>query len=137
LRSKRFSYRPSPSLIFGIVRRPLVSLECYSERTNRWVLLTDLLADTGADVSILPRHLGVIMLNDIRTGKPLRLHGVVPGAGLPTFLHTLRFRVHGDEFHAWVAIAEINEVPPLLGRVQGLDRFTAVFAKGRHLDLSR
>ena len=114
----------------------MLSLECYSQRSGRWVWLSDLLADTGADVSILPRHLGMILVNDLRAGKRVELNGVAPNASLPTFLHTLRCRWNGHEFSLLVAIAETNGVPPLLGRVHGLDRLTAVFAKGRYLELS-
>ena len=136
MRATRFDYHPAPSQIFGVVRRPLVSLECYSRRAGRWVVLTDLLADTGADLSVLPRHVGANLFGDIRAGKPMQLHGIAPGAGVQTFVHLLRSRCNGHEFSMPVAIAETNEVPPLLGRVRGLDRFITGFAKGRHLELS-
>jgi hypothetical protein len=64
-----FPYIEGASDIFGTVLRPLVSLEAYSELLERWVLLENLLADTGADISVLPRPLGELLLDDVTTGR--------------------------------------------------------------------
>ena len=133
--SKTFPYRRRRSGLFGEARRPLVDLEAYSKTTHRWILLEDLLADTGADVSILPRRLGILLVKDVQKGRPVPIRGVAPGAEISVFFHRVRFRFAGKEFPVLVAIADSDDVPPILGRVQGLDRFNAAFRKGRQLKL--
>ena len=112
-----------------------MDVEVYSKLTHRWIILKDLLADTGADVSILPRHLGVILVKDIQKGRRTPIRGVVPGAEVSVFFHRIRFRLAGKESLLLVAIADSDDVPPILGRVQGLDRLVATFRKGKQLEL--
>ncbi|MFQ6102620.1 MAG: hypothetical protein ACE5OS_15520 [Anaerolineae bacterium] len=125
-----FPYIEGSSIIFGTVLRPLVSLEAYSELLGRWVLLENLLADTGADISVLPRPLGELLVDDITTGRYSPLSGLNPVAVLPAFIHTIQVRLGDEEFEMPVAIADTSLVPPLLGRKDALDRFVVRFVVG-------
>ena len=125
-----FPYVEGASVIFGTVLRPLVSLEAYSELLNRWVPLEDLLADTGADISVLPRPLGELLVDDVTTGRYSPLSGVNPAAVLPAFIHVVRIRLGDAEFEMPVAIADSSLVPPVLGRKDALDRFVVRFIVG-------
>ena len=125
-----FPYIEGPSAIFGTVLRPLVSLEVYSELLGQWVLLENLLADTGADISVLPRPLGELLVDDITTGRYSPLSGLHPGAVLPAFIHTVQVRLGDEEFEMPIAIADSLLVPPLLGRRDALDRFVVRFVVG-------
>ena len=125
-----FPYVEGASDIFGTVLRPLVSLEAYSELLERWVLLENILADTGADISVLPRPLGELLLDDITTGHYFPLSGVNPVAIVPAFVHIIRVRLGDAEFEMPVAIADSPLVPPLLGRRDALDRFVVRFVVG-------
>ena len=132
---RRFKYQPSASAIFGIVRRPLVSLDLFSSVKKQWVPVTNLLADTGADLSIFPRAIGELLIGDIRRGQSLTLRGIVPGALLKGYLHRLSCKFNGRTFRLLVAIAESEDVTAVLGRVDGLDRLIATFVKGREVQL--
>ena len=99
--------------------------------------MTDLLADTGADLSILPRAIGELLLGDIRRGQALTIRGIVPGALLKAYLHRLSCKFNGRPFRLLVAIAESEDVTAVLGRVGGLDRLIATFRKGREVHLSQ
>jgi len=125
-----FPYVEGASELFGTILRPLVSLEAYSEPLERWVLLENLLADTGADISVLPRPLGELLLDDVTTGRYFPLSGVNPAAIVPAFVHIVRVRLGDTEFEMPVAIADSSLVPPLLGRRDALDRFVVRFVVG-------
>ena len=135
--SRSFNYRPKPSRLFGAVRRPLIDLEAYFRVTHRWIVLRDTLADTGADVSILPRHLGATLVEDIHRGHAVAIGGVVPQSTVSVFFHRIRCRLAGKTFSLLVAIADADDVPPILGRIEGLDRFAALFRKGRRVEFGR
>ncbi|MDP3723285.1 MAG: hypothetical protein Q8R91_07305 [Candidatus Omnitrophota bacterium] len=132
---KRFKYQPATSAIFGTLKRPLVSLEFYSSAKSRWFTIANLLADTGADLSILPRAVGELLLGDIRHGQPLTIRGIVPRAVLHSYLHRLQCRFNGRTFWLITAIAESEDVTAIVGRVGGLDRLIATFVKGREVRL--
>jgi len=125
-----YEYKECDSGIFGKVKRPLLSIEVKASN-DIWFTLRDVLADTGADISILPRDIGELLVDDITKGKTIELRGIVPYAKLIVFLHDICYRFEGEEFIAPTAIAESNDVVPLLGRTKALDRFKAVFEKGK------
>ncbi|MGH9876717.1 MAG: hypothetical protein ACRD5H_03700 [Nitrososphaerales archaeon] len=130
-----FNYRKQRSRLFGKVFRPLIELEAYSEVANDWLILENILADTGADVSMLPKSIGEALVQDIERGKRTQIKGVVPGAKLNVYIHNLRFRLNSKQFYLPVAIADSDAVPPILGRAKGLDLFNAIFKKGKILQL--
>lgn len=130
-----FEYKEQDSGIFGKVGRPLVKFEVYSFTRSRWLELTDVLADSGADISILPRNIGESIVDDITKGKLVEIKGVVPYAKVTVYVHNLKFRINSKEFELPVAIADSDDVLPILGRVKGLDLFNANFNKGKVISL--
>ena len=126
-----FDYKEQNSDIFGKVLRPLIKLEVYSLTRQKWFEITDILADSGADISLLPRDIGEALLDDITKGKLTEIKGVIPYAKLTVYIHTLRFRIDSKEFDLPVAIADSNDVLPILGRFKGLDLFNVNFNKGK------
>jgi hypothetical protein len=132
---KRFKYRPATSAIFGTVKRPLVSLEFHSPARHQWFTVANLLADTGADLSILPKPIGQMLLGEIATGQPAVIRGIVPRTVLKSYIHRLQYRLNGQTHWLLAAIAETDEVTAVLGRVGGLDRLIATFVRGREVQL--
>lgn len=130
-----FTYKEQESGIFGKILRPLIDIEIYSELESDWIKIKDVLADTGADVSILPRDTGELMVQDFLLGKVQEIKGIVPYAQLIVYIHELRFRINSKEFILPVAIADSSEIPPILGRIKGLDIFNVNFNKGRTLNI--
>ncbi|MEA3421462.1 MAG: hypothetical protein U9Q97_07295 [Acidobacteriota bacterium] len=132
MHKKSFDYGECDSGIFGKVKRPLISIDVKSY-DGEWIHLRGILADTGADISILPCDIGKLLVEDITKGKTIELRGIVPYAKLIVFIHDLRFRLNGEEFITPTAIAESNDVVPILGRTKGLDLFEVLFGKGRKI----
>lgn len=85
----------------------------------------------------MPRSTGELILLDITKGKVQEIKGIVPFARLVAFIHNLRFKIDGFEFELPVAIADSYDVPPILGRVKGLDLFNANFQKGKKVRIER
>ncbi len=50
-------------------------------------MVPDVLMDTGADISLLPRDFGEMLLSDYRKGKRIELQGISPEK-LTVYLHT-------------------------------------------------
>ncbi len=130
-----FNYKKQDSGLFGKVLRPVIQLEAYSRIANDWLAFENILADTGADISMLPRSIGEELVGDITQGKKVQIRGVVPKARLNVYIHNLKFRLNSTQFVLPVAIATTDKVPPILGRVRGLDLFNANFRKGRILKI--
>ena len=112
----RFPYRTGHSDLLGRVRRPLLTISIYSRRFNEWIEIQNLLADTGADLTLLPSHLGELLVPDIRDAKSGIVTGIVPGRGLRIYLHRLSLRIGSRSFRGAVGIADSTAVPALLGR---------------------
>lgn len=130
-----FPYKKKESGIFGKTKRPLIDIFLFSEIKKGWLLLAEVLADTGADISILPRTIGESLVRDIKKGKYLEIRGITPGAYAEVFIHHLACKINGVKFKAPFAIADSDDVPPILGRVKGLDLFAATFYRGKETRL--
>ncbi|MFZ5800603.1 MAG: hypothetical protein ACOY3D_04390 [Candidatus Omnitrophota bacterium] len=130
-----FPYKEKESGIFGKTKRPLIDLHIFSESKKNWLFLAEVLADTGADISILPRTIGESLVKDIKSGRYLEIRGITPGAYAEVFIHHLTCKIARLKFNAPFAIADSDDVPPILGRVKGLDLFEATFYKGKETRL--
>lgn len=128
-----FPYKEEKSEIFEIVKRPRIKLSIFSEVRNTWVVIDEVLADTGADFSVLPRYIGETLVKDITSGKYAEIKGVVPGVKLIVYIHELKIKINDIEFESPVAIADSDDVPAIFGRVKGLDLFKCIFNKGEKI----
>jgi hypothetical protein len=82
---KVFEYTEKESEILGKVLRPLIEVEIKGE-TLEWIKIENALADTGADISILPRDIGDLLIEDVTKGKPYEVKGIVPYAKLIVYI---------------------------------------------------
>jgi|SRR3989344_211388 len=129
----QFSYIEKESQLFGKILAPLVYIEVLS-RHGLWCGINKVLVDTGADITLLPKDIGEILVDDIASGKSTSIKGIT-SQELKIFVHTLKIRVAGKEFETKVAIAESDDVPAVLGRFGALDIFDAAFIKGKEVVL--
>jgi len=131
----RFPCRIGHSDLLGRIRRPLLTISIFSERFHEWIEIENLLADTGADLTLLPSHLGELLVPNIRDAKRGVVRGIVPGRGLRIYRHRLSLRIGTRSFRGTVGIADFTAVPAVLGRHQALDHFNAVYRRGKVLVL--
>ncbi|MBI2647652.1 hypothetical protein HYW99_04185 [Candidatus Woesearchaeota archaeon] len=122
-----FKYQEGKSTLFGFIKRPLVVIEVYSAKLQRWIVFRKVLADTGADICLLPRFMGNLLIDDVTIGDYKRIRGIVPNTFLNGFIHNLKIRLTDKEFIAPVFIADSEDVTPIFGRVKALDQFKVCF----------
>lgn len=128
---KKYPYRERRSELFGRVDRPLIKIKIFSKIKNLWIPVYDTLADTGADVSTMPRYIGEMVVGDITTGKRVEIKGIVPNSRLIAYIHELEIEIVGRKTKLPVAISDSSETNTILGRVKGLNLFDVEFQKGK------
>ena len=131
----KIPYSQQKSNIFGVISRPLVTIREYSKIKDTWIPIYDTLADTGADLTLLPRYLGEMIVNDITTGKYVEIKGIATSAVVIGFIHNVRLEVFRKEIDANLVIADTDDVKPILGRLDGLDLFSTTFDKGKYITI--
>lgn len=110
-----------------MIKRPLIEIEIYSNKSEDWISFKRMLADTGADICLLPRFMGNLLVEDVTKGIYKKIRGVVPNTFLNGFIHNLNIKIGEKEFTAPVLIADSEDVTPIIGRVKALDIFRAWF----------
>lgn len=132
---RRYPYTKTRSNIFEFVNRPLITMRIFSQTKNIWIPVYDTLADTGADISIIPAYLGRLIVDDITKGREIKIRGVVPYSELIVYIHSLKVEIAKKEIEVPIAIADSDKVIPILGRVKGLDLFEVTYNKGKEVML--
>ena len=122
------------SKILGKILTPIISIEIFSEKHGFWYGLDEILVDTGADITLIPKNVGETLVDNIALGRKASIKGITHSK-LIVYIHTLKIKVTNKEFTTKIAIANSNEVPAALGRFGALDMFDAQFLKGRNLIL--
>ena len=129
----KIPFSQQKSSIFGVISRPLVTMKVYSKTRNAWIPVYDTLADTGADITLLPRYLGEMIIDDITTGKYAEIKGIAPNAVLAGFIHDAKIEIFHKEINTRIIIGDSDDVRPVLGRFNGLDLFNVTFNKGEYI----
>lgn len=122
-----FRYQEGKSSLFETIKRPVIELEIYSQKQQKWLHFEKVLADTGADICLLPRFIGNLLVEDIIQGVFKKIRGVVPNTFLEGYIHQLKIKIADKELIAPVFIADAEDVTPIFGRVNALDLFKAEF----------
>jgi len=94
------------------------------------------MADTGADISVIPLPLGQVLVSNVENGIPMHIGGVL-SSDMPfnAFVHRVKTRIGDHLFEMPVAVSLLSIIPPIWGRQEALDRFTASYVQGRELVL--
>ena len=132
----KIPYLQQKSNIFGIISRPLVTIKVYSKTKNIWIPVYDALADTGADITLFPRYLGEMVVDDITKGKYVEIRGIASNAVVVGFMHKVKLEVFHKQIEASLVIADTDDVRPVLGRLEALDLFKVVFDKGKFIEIN-
>jgi len=131
-----FPYTEKEHHLFGKISRPLVRLAFFSERFGRWLEVGQVIADTGADISVVPLPLGQILVSDVQKGIPIYVGGVLSSdMSVNAFVHRIKARIGDYGFEMPVASSLSSVIPPIWGRQEALDRFIITFVQGRELML--
>ncbi len=122
--------------VFGKINRPLVRLALFSECIGKWLEVGQVLADTGADISIIPLPLGQVLVSDVGNGEPLHVGGALSSDKfVNAFVHRIPARIGNHSFEMPMAVSLSSAIPPIWGRQEALDRFSISFIRGKEMVL--
>ena len=117
-----FPYREEQSKFFGLIYRPVarVKLNSAGEWIPEWMYV-----DSGADITLIPRSVGDLLGFEVNKGKIVDITGV-GGGTVPVIVKKVMMCVGKEIFDARVAWALIEDVPPLLGRMDVFNKFDVI-----------
>jgi predicted aspartyl protease len=127
--SSIFKFKEYDSDIFGKISRPIAQVLFQNQTDKSWQPI-EMLVDTGADYTLLPKFLapiiGVSLLNDC---KSITTQGV--GGNSKVYLLKKKVKIKLGHLNREVPIGflENDSVPPLLGRQGFFETFKVVFEK--------
>ncbi len=118
-----FTFVPFRHPLFGILHRPRAVLALsYEERS----LFADFLIDSGADITLVPYHLGRDLGVRLERGESNYTLGGI-AAGLPVVYRKIEIRFGDYKIPCRVAWALSDRVPAVLGRLDVFDEFHVEF----------
>jgi hypothetical protein len=122
-----FPYRAEPAPDGHMIYRPIAKVTFHGPSQRP---LTHLLyVDSGADHTVLPYRVGKYLALDQLGGDVHEIHGISGAVGV--IYARIELELAGVRFQAQIAWAQLEEIPPLLGRTDVFDRFDITFQQGR------
>lgn len=123
-----FPYEEKHSPLFHKIKRPIIEVYFWSKLINDW-LRYKMIADTGADYTVLPRYycvdLGIDLSKDCLKKQTIG----VGGHEIIYFLkEKAQIRISNLQLKIPLGFLNSDNIPPLLGREECLNVFKAVFA---------
>jgi hypothetical protein len=121
--SMTFPYREERSKIFGTIYRPVARVKFKSdgEWIPEWMYV-----DSGADITLIPRSVGDLLGFEMNKRSIVDITGV-GGGTVPVIVKEVTMGLGEEIFDARVAWALIEDVPPLLGRMDVFNKFEVIF----------
>lgn len=124
-----FLYETKKSTIFKQVKRPIATVDFWSDRFKKWISY-NMIVDTGADYTILPfsdaTDLGVDLEKECRSFKT---RGVGGTENIYFLKRKIRIRIGDFIRKIPVGFLSRDDIPELLGRQECLNNFDVLFSK--------
>lgn len=127
-RSVSFAYEVKFTKDFGSIPRPVAEVS-FQSQTGEWRNIT-MVVDTGADLTLLPSYVALLLGYDLRKLRKIKTQGV---AGSHTVYLLERVKIHLGPFERTISVGFIRDryLPPLLGRHQFLETFVTTLEKDK------
>lgn len=119
-----FPYRREYSTLIGEIYRPTVIVYLQT-KNKRWVGFT-LYADSGADITLLPKSACKGLGYDWKAGESGYVGGITRGR-IKVYVHEMNMKLGEEALKAKIAFAQTENVPPLLGRTDVFDHFKVCY----------
>jgi len=121
-----FPFEKRKSRVFASVSRPVARVDFWSNLSGNWVEIL-MLVDSGADYSLLPKfyaqNLGIDLKKDC---KKFNTSGI-GGEEQVYLLEKQKVKLGAWQLKVPVGFLERDNIPPLLGRQEFLERFKVTF----------
>lgn len=131
----KFPFRKEESSLLGVVYRPIVRVHFWSSKGKYWLEVL-MIADTGADYTLLPRYLAEDLQIDLKTECQAFTTFGIGGSQKVFLLPSIKIRLGEWERKIPVGFLDKNTVPPLLGRHKALEKFNTLFAKRQFVEFT-
>jgi len=122
-----FPYESEKSQIFGTVRRPIANVSFWSKKRKRWFNYM-MIVDTGADYTLLPysasEDLDVVLEKE---AKEFRTFGI-GGSETVYLIQNFKIKIGKIDLAIPVGFLSRDDIPPLLGRQECLNKFNLLFS---------
>lgn len=123
-----FPYEEKHSPLFRKIKRPIIEVYFWSKLINDW-LRYKMIADTGADYTVLPRYYCVDLGIDLNKDCLKKQTVGVGGHEIIYFLkEKAKIRISSMQLKIPLGFLNSDNIPPLLGREECLNVFKAIFA---------
>jgi len=124
MKQSAFPYRREYSTLVGEIHRPVATI--YLQAANKkWRGFT-LYADSGADITLLPKSACKGLGYSLKTGKSGYVGGITRGK-IKVYIHELSIKLGEETFKARIAFAQTENIPLLLGRTDIFDHFKVCY----------
>jgi len=107
----------------GILWIPTAKIELIA---NRKIYFCEMIVDSGADITLIPRSLGEFLGFSFTGEKIQEIRGIEEGT-LPYVTKTLEVKIGNFKFKCRIGIALIEKIPLILGRLDVFDNFDIEF----------
>lgn len=124
-----FPFESQKTEIFGIIKRPVAEVLFWSKILRKWIPVK-MVVDTGADYTLLPLWLSQKLGIDPKADcKKFETRGV--GGSKLVFLvkNGWKAKLGSWEKNVSLGFLDDNDIPPLLGRHDFLERLKVTFEK--------
>ncbi|MFH1289196.1 MAG: retropepsin-like aspartic protease [Patescibacteria group bacterium] len=124
-----FPYETKKSTIFKQVKRPIATVDFWSDRFKKWISY-NMIVDTGADYTILPfsdaTDLGVNLEKECLSFETRGIGGTET-----IYLLERKIRIKIGDFIKKIPVGFLlrDDIPELLGRQECLNNFDVLFSK--------
>lgn len=119
-----FPYRREYSTLIGEIYRPTIIVYLQA-KNKRWVGFT-LYADSGADITLLPKSACEGLGYSLKAGESGYVGGITQGR-IKVYVHEVNMKLGEEVLKIKIAFAQTENVPPLLGRTDVFDRFKVCY----------
>lgn len=132
--SVAFPFEKVPNQLFAESYRPIVTVSLWSAAAHKWRTV-QMLLDTGADYTILPRYIATWLEIDLSHAQEIEAQGV-GGVHTIQFIPDLKIKIGHFERQIPVGIIASTKVPPLLGRQNAIEVFQVILDKHQRVTFS-
>lgn len=132
-----FKFRKEKSLLFGEIYRPIAQVFFWSKIAHEWIEVW-MIVDTGADYTLLPHYLVNDLGIDLESDCRIFSTGGIGGIEKVYLLkEKLKVKLGKWEEKIPIGFLERDEIPPLLGRQDFLEKFETLFSKNHVVSFSK
>lgn len=118
-----FPFKKTLSKNLGEIAQPIIPVTIIGPRRSVQV---SMLLDSGADISLLPYAIGNAIGLEVDLKRRREVHGIGEG-GVAYILSDVTLKIGGCEIPVRVGWTLIEEVPPILGRLDVFRQFSIEF----------